>query len=119
MEEIKIFEDAIADNCKDLKAAGINPTAFWAYRYSKEADNELLDFHEVIWDKDIEAIVKICRENGIEEFTISSTSSSLTEVLAKFDEYGCKIEGITKVNATYTDWTTGKRAVIPAIKMKL
>ena len=56
-------------------------------------------------------------ENGITEFTISSTFSSLIPTLAAFDKHGFKMAGSTEVNANYTDWQTNKRARIPAIRM--
>ena len=118
MKKITAFENAIANQVKDLKAEGINPTAFWAYRTSCHCENELLDFSEVIWDEDIEAIVATLAANGITEFTISSTFSSLITTLSTFDKLGFKMAGITEVNANYTDWMTGERAKVPAILMR-
>lgn len=118
MTEIKAFENAIASGRKNLSGTGIN-TVFWAYRTSKEVGNEAIDFHEVIWDKDIAEIVTTCRANGIKEFTISCAFSSLIETLVEFEKHGCKMNGLTKVNAPYRDWLTDDYAVIPAIKMIL
>lgn len=119
MKEIKVFEEARAANCKNLGEAGINHTMFWAYFNSKDVGNDLIDFHDVIWEADIPEIVLVCRENGIREFTISSTFSSLIETLAEFEKLGCKMFGLMQVKANYTDWQTGKNAIIPAIKMVL
>ena len=118
MKEIEVFEIAIRNNCKRLKAVGINPTMFWAYRNSKAAENELLDFHEVIWENDIPEIVDICEEYKITEFTISCTFSSLIKTIAEFARDGWQVAGVTQVKATYTDYATGKNAVIPALKME-
>lgn len=118
MKKIIAFENAIANQIKDLKAEGINPTAFWAYRKSIDAGNDLIDFSEVIWDKDVEPIAETLRANGIIEFTISSTFSSLITTLATFDKLGFKMAGITEVNANYTDWMTNERAKVPAILMR-
>ena len=98
-------------------AEGINATAFWAYRRSEDAGNDLIDFSEVIWDEDIDPIAETFRENGITEFTISSTFSGLIPTLAAFEKRGFQMAGITEVNATYTDWQTNQRARIPAIRM--
>lgn len=117
MKEIKVFEEAITNKCPNLKEAGINPTMFWAYRASKEVGNEFIDFSEVIWDKDIEAIVKTCKENDIKEFTISSNMSGLIETLVEFEKYGFKMNGLTQVKARYLNWRTNEYDVIPAIKM--
>ena len=32
---------------------------------------------------------------------------------------GIRMAGLTEVNATYSDWKTGKKARIPAIRMTL
>ena len=97
----------------------INPTFGKAYIYSKEADNELINFGDVIWDEDIEEIIENCKTYGITEFTVSSGFSRIIETLAKFEELGCKIDGLVKVNSRYTDFRTGKPEIIPAIKINL
>ena len=117
MKKITAFENAIANQVKDIRAEGINGTAFWAYRKSIDAGNDLIDFSEVIWDDDIDAIVQTFTDSGITEFTISSTFSGLIATLAAFDKHGFKMAGITEVNANYTDWLTGERAKVPAIRM--
>ena len=117
MKKIELFERAIAEQAGSLKDYGINSTMFWAYRKSIDAGNDLIDFDEVIWDEDIESIATCLKENGITEFTISSTFSSLISTLAAFDRLGFRMDGITEVNANYTDWQTNKRARIPAIRM--
>ena len=118
MKKIEIFERAIAEQAASLKDYGINGTAFWAYRKSIDAGNDLIDFSEVIWDEDIEAIAETFNTAGITEFTISSTFSSLIPTLAAFEKKGFKMDGLTEVNANHTDWQTGERAKIPAIRMK-
>lgn len=119
MKKIEAFENAIANQVKDLRGIGINPTLFWAYRNSEEAENDRIDFSEVIWEEDIEAIAETFKQNDIREFTISSTFSSLINALADFEKHGFKMAGITEVNANYTDWQTGKRKRVPAVLMKL
>ena len=118
MKKITAFENVIADQVKDLKAEGINPTTFWAYRTSCHNGNELIDFSEVIWDEDVEPIAETLRTNSITDFTISSTFSGLIATLAAFDKLGFKMAGITEVNANYTDWMTNERARVPAILMR-
>jgi len=117
MKKIELFERAIAEQAGSLKDYGINGTMFWAYRKSIDAENDLIDFNEVIWDEDIDAIAECMMENGITEFTISSTFSGLISTLAALDKHGFKMAGIAEVNASYTDWQTNKRARIPAIRM--
>jgi len=117
MKKIETFEQAIENKVKDLRAEGINPTLFWAYRESIEAENDKINFSECIWEEDIEAISKCLKENNIVEFTISSTFSSLIGTLAEFQKHGFQMAGLTEVNAKYLDWQTNKRAVVPAIRM--
>ena len=117
MKKIAIFEDAINNKVQDLKAEGINPTAFWAYRKSIEAENELIDFSEVVWESDIEEIAKTFKANGIFSFTISSNFSGLITTLAEFQKHGFQMAGLTEVNATYVDFFTGKREKLPAIRL--
>ena len=119
MKKIERFERAIAEQAASLKDWGINPTLFWAYRNSITAGNDRIDFSETIWDSDIEEIAKTLKENGISEFTISSTFSSLIPSLAEFAKHGFQMAGLTEVKANYTDWQTQERAVIPAIRMEL
>jgi len=119
MKKIELFEKAIAEQAASLKDWGINPTLFWAYRNSITAGNERIDFSETIWDTDIQEITETLKENGISEFTISSTFSSLIPTLAEFARHGFQMAGLTEVKANYTDWQTQERAVIPAIGMQM
>ena len=119
MKKIELFERAIAEQAASLKDWDINPTLFWAYRNSITAGNGQIDFSETIWDSDIEEITKTLKENGISEFTISSTFSSLIPTLAEFAKHGFQMAGLTEVKANYTDFQTQERAVIPAIRMEL
>ena len=117
MKRIELFEKAIAEQAASLKEWGINPTLFWAYRNSITAGNDRIDFGEVIWDSEVGEIAETLKENGITEFTISSTFSSLIPTLAEFAKHGFQMAGLTEVKANYTDFQTQERAVIPAIRM--
>lgn len=94
----------------------LNCTIFTAYKHSKRYKQELLNFDEVIWEKDIEPIIEFCKENGIEEITISSTFSGILETLDIMAEYGCEIICLTKVN--YIDWHD-EVTKIPALKIRM
>ena len=117
MKKITAFENAITNRVKDIRAEGINATAFWAYRKSIDAENDLIDFSEVIWDEDVEPIAETFRQNGITEFTISSNFSGLIRTLVAFEKVGFKMVGTTQVNANYTDWATGENAKIDALRL--
>ena len=83
------------------KDIGCNPTFGMAYIWSKESDNELSNFSDVIWDYDIKDIIEDCKKFGVKEFTISSTFSGLINTIAKFEEFGCVLDGIVKINNRY------------------
>lgn len=114
---IEAFEKAIAERCKDLKAAGINSTLFWAYRRSEDSGNNIINFHDVIWDNEIEEIAECLKANGIKEFTISSNFSGLITTLAEFEKHGFIMNGITDVNEEYIDFFTQERKTTKAIRM--
>lgn len=118
MKEIKAFEEAKATGA-NFEESGINRTMYWAYESSKEAGNDTIDFSKVIWDYDIEPIVKACRAYGIDHITISSPFSGLIETLAEFEKQGCKMDGLTKVKTSHTDWRTGEKQTLPAILVKI
>lgn len=117
MKTIEVFENARTSD-KKLNEMGINSTIYWAYMRTQQAENDLLDFSECIWDQDIAEIVKFCYENKIDRFTISSTFSGLTETLWELRKLGCEIAGMREVKATYTN-LDGTQALKPAIIVKL
>lgn len=100
MKSIDLFERAITEQAESLSDYGINETMFWAYQKSMEAENALINFYEVIWDEDVEPIDATFRQNGITEFTISSTSSSLIATLAAFEKQDFRVAGLTQVNTS-------------------
>ena len=119
MKRIEWFDKVMSGEAgvKDLRKANINPTAYWAYQSSLEVENELIDFCDVIWDDDVEPIVETLKENGIKEFTISTTMCELIKTLVLFEKVGCKMNGLTETKVNHKDWETGKYKRIPAIKM--
>ena len=119
MKEIKIFEQAMHEGNEFFRTHQLNLTLFTAYRQQKHTGNELIDFSEVVWEDDIAAISEFLKAEGITEFTISSTFSSLIQTLAGFEKHGYRMNVLTEVTANYTDFTTGKLKVVPAIRMSL
>lgn len=117
MTRIEILDKA-AEKETRYSETGVNPTFGAAYFYSIEAENDLINFAEVIWDYDIDPILEDCKKFGITQFTISSTFSSLIATIAEFEKRGCHLAGLTEVNDRYgMDWDTGKRRQLPAFKM--
>ena len=95
MKRIEVFEKAMNEG-GSLKDYGINSTLFAAYRDCQETGNDNIDFNGVIWDYDIPEIVKTLKENGISEFTISSTFSSLIETLAHLKRKASGWQGLPR-----------------------
>ncbi len=118
MKEIKKFEN-ITETGKNFKELGISSTVYWAYQNSKESGYDMIDFKDVIWEKDVEKITSTCRENEIEKITISGTYSGLIPILATFEKFGCKVSGMAEIKSSSIDLTTGKNKVFPAIIVKM
>lgn len=70
------------------------------YEAAAERGNECIDLNDVIWEKDVEALIASFRENGIERFTFYSTWSGAVKVAWLFTENGCTLEGMVKVNGS-------------------
>ena len=111
------FEN-IVDDEKKIEEAGFNRTVYLAYCKSKASERELIDFNDVIWAEDVEAIVTTLKENSIKEFTISCKFCDLIDRLAAFEKLGCKIKGTTEI---LTSWrgVDGRIQKITALKMEV
>lgn len=118
MKEIKALEE-ISKNAKRslLDDMNISRSFVCVYKDAVRDGNEEINFDEVIWDYEIEQIAENLRKFDIHSFTISCTFSGLIETLAKFEELGFKMAGLTKVKARYNNWQTDERAIIPAVRL--
>lgn len=102
-----------------LEDVGINRTFYWAYIRTQETTNENLDFEDVIWENDVEGIIKNCKEFGLKEITISSRFSSLIDILAEFEKQGAKLIGLTKVTTRFYSCATNQPKIINALKIEI
>lgn len=102
-----------------LEDVGINRTFYWAYIRTQETTNEILDFEDVIWESDVEGIIKNCKEFGLKEITISSRFSSLIDILAEFEKQGAKLIGLTKVTTRFYACGTNQPEIINALKIEI
>ncbi len=111
------FENIVED-WKGIEEFGINRTVYLAYCKSKASEQELIDFNDVIWAEDVEAIVTTLKENRIREFTISCKFCDLIDRLAAFEKLGCKVKGTAEI---LTSWTglDGRRQKITALRMEI
>jgi len=100
--------------CKD----GTNCTVYEAYQKSKNIGKDFIDFYDLIWPNEIEAIVNTLKANGIKEFTISCRSTNLIDCLAVFEKFNCKMNSLTEVK---TGWKLmdGSQETITALKMRI
>jgi hypothetical protein len=94
---------------KDKMAAkgDIAWTIWRAYEHSKETENEVLNFDDIIWDRDVEALTACMRENGIEAFTYSCRATDAVETLWLFKQAGCTIGEMVEVNLRKDFWGKG------------
>lgn len=114
MTRIEAYDKALESKDHDT----YNWTLLSAYYKAQRSGNELIDFSECIWDKDIEPIADALEGNGIDGFTISSTFSGLTEVLMAFQKKGFRMQGMVMVANGLKDWVTGEPAMVPAVLLK-
>ncbi|MBO6056382.1 MAG: hypothetical protein J6P84_05400 [Alphaproteobacteria bacterium] len=107
----------IAEFEQSFKAckSGTSYTVYKAYHKSKEAGKDLIDFNDMIWPDDVEAIVATLRGNNIREFTISCGFCDMIDRLVDFEKLGCTVEGTTKIK-TGLD---GILATANALKMRI
>ena len=89
------------------------------YEKAKENQNMYIDFNDVIWDNEVQSIIKTLRDNGIEKFTFSSTWSGAVKTAWLFTQNGCTLEGLTEINEGYEDFITRKMKKTPAYLFKL
>ena len=105
--------------CPPKKELGMNGTLARAYLFSLEAGNDLPDFHDVIWDEDVDGILEACKAYGIREFTISCSASGLLDNLAVFTAKGAKIDGMVKINDRFTEIGSTEKRKLNAIQLSI
>lgn len=77
-----------------------------AYEKARDLDNEVLDFHSIIWERDVEPLVACMKKNGIKAFTYSCPAPDAVETLWLFQQAGCTIGDLIEVN--FNESLTGK-----------
>lgn len=108
------FEGAEENAEKEMELWRKYSTMYRAYLDSKKTKNDDgLNFYEIIWEKDVESIIDLCRKNNMDEITISGVSSNMLETLAQFEQYGCKLNGMTSIKDRFNDQT------VPALAIKM
>ena len=87
---------------------------FRLYENAQERGNEHIDLNDVIWDKDVSAMIDRLRKAGIKTFTFSSTWSGTVSTAWLFLQNGCKLEGMTEINGTCQAFMTDEYERVPA-----
>jgi hypothetical protein len=104
IKNIEVLDRAKEEGIKKYSNIGVNQRFGSAYFNSLEAENDFLNFDEVIWDYDVSEIMENCKRFGITKFTISKNFSSIMEVIQKFQKGGFMLVGLTEVNSVFSDW---------------
>ena len=117
MKRIELLDQA--SDRGTFSEIGVNQTFGQAYFAALRNENETLDFNYVVWKSDVEPILADCRRFGITEFTVSSTFSSLVEIIAAFVERGCRLDGIVKVKGDYNAPGTDERIILPVFLLRV
>lgn len=93
------IRDAYSKVYESISALGEAAPRIWReYETARENGNALLDINDVVWEKDVETLVKGLREFGIEQFTFSSGWSSAVDTAWLFQQNGCKLLGLVEIN---------------------
>ncbi len=117
MLKIKEYDEIIRNH--EEHSGKANYTVLSSYRVLKRTKNEILDISDGIWSHEMDSVVAEIRRLGITEFTVSSASTILLEMLADFEQRGIKVAGLRNVNTGFEDFETGKPETKPAILMKV
>ncbi len=101
---------------KILKELGINRDVYFAYKSNAEAENDLINFCDLIDEEDAEAVIKCCREHNIKEFTIFSNSSGMIRSIMALEAQGCRLIGTAMINRDNPQFDEKQ---IPAFKIEI
>lgn len=67
------------------------------YEDARDNGNAYLDIADIVWDKDIPALVDAMRALGVDHFTMSSGWSGAIATAGLFVQNGCTLEGMVPV----------------------
>ena len=91
-------DTARAAGDKIVTMGGIACKIWRAYEKSRDNENKILNFDDIVWDRDVEALTACMKENGIKAFTYSCPATDAIETLWLFKEAGCTIGEMVEVN---------------------
>ena len=118
MKRINEFDSAL-ESTQTAYNSGICGLLLKSYENTIEAKNELLDICDVIWEHDYDSLIRDMKKYGINEFTISSTFSTLFKAVQALIGRGCTLQGMKNVKDRFPRWTGGEYDLHPALLMKI
>ena len=71
------------------------------YEVSRDSGNEILNIRAFINQNQVDEFIGVLKENGINEFTFSASSTGALENAYKFQEAGYKLQGIVEIYSEY------------------
>ena len=74
------------------------------YDVSRDSGNEILNIRESINQNQVDEFISVLKDNGINEFTFSASSTEALENAYKFQEAGYKLQGIVEINSEYKEF---------------
>lgn len=104
-----------ANNTYFSKLAGNNTAsegmykALWAFRNSIARSTDELEVRDLIWGEEIKDFVTTIRTAGIQTFVVTTHSSGLMEMLHKFAENGCTLEGLATIRRAETEYSDAEQ----------
>ena len=102
-----------------IEAKGLDyAKIFRFYSEAKERGNERIDLSDVVWDKDVEGLMRSFKVLGIEEFTFSSTWSSAVKTAWLFTQHGFHLAGILEINSQHKAILSDEYEKVPAYLFK-
>lgn len=92
---------------------------------ANERGNELIDIYDSIWESQLPTMLEAFRKFGIEQFTVSSTYSSMNETIWTLLQNGCELAGMVLVKSNTMETIFEKdniheeRKDVPAFLIKI
>ena len=77
------------------------------------------DISNALWAKDIPAMVKGMKAEGVTEFTVSDGRCNIAEILAVFEDNGAKLQGLAYIDNGRLNGKRGEPEMTPAFLMKI
>ena len=92
---------------------------FRIYKDARDNGNSRPNISEPHQTRDVAALIKSFRDNGVSEFTYSSTWSSTVEVCWEFIQNGCELAGMVEVYSGLTKSFSDEKEMVPAYLFRI